>query len=670
MGNFFEQFHDAPETGAPSGTVNFFAKFHADEPKAPKLDKYQQAALDEQALLKAAGGSEGAGYTRRLAHGATLGADSTILAGLQTPLEMIKHGTADPREGYNYAKAREDKIMGDSRENTGLLGTLTEALGGGVSAGGLTKAGVTAARFLAPDAGILARAGAGAADAATFGGVSGAMEGNGLQERATNAAHGALVGGSVGYLAPGVAAAVKTLASPVVSQVAARLNPKGYAEAQVARALSEGKVDPSQISLDLLHAANERQGVYNVADAMGNSGQRMLSTVARSPGQGRTDVVNALEARQATQGRRVSNTLSEGFGTGETAAQTEARLTGARNTQADAAYGAVRQDAKPVDVTGTISHIDETLGPSADQMLSHPGSATTNDSIEGVLQGFRNRLARSNPENFTSIQRIREDMADAAQSAAQNGYGNRSRLIRNAVSKLDAAMENASSGHLAANKNFAQASRDIESVQAGRDASMRGRTEDTIPSFEAMNPNAQQAFRSGYVDPLIAQTQGSAFGVNKARPLLNDAFSDEAAAIAPGNSTMQRRLGREQRMFETRNQALGGSRTVDNLNDDAAMGVSPEVIGVLKHVVTGNFGGALSTAISAGKNALTGNTAAVRQEVANILLQSGRNIPANRMQDMVDKVLVRALHIAKLAENAGRGAVGGALTTVPGQQRR
>ena len=42
---------------------------------APPPDKYQQAALDED---KAIGGAD-AGFTRRLAHGATLGADSTIL---------------------------------------------------------------------------------------------------------------------------------------------------------------------------------------------------------------------------------------------------------------------------------------------------------------------------------------------------------------------------------------------------------------------------------------------------------------------------------------------------------------------------------------------------------------------------------------------------------------
>src|SRR4051812_20035580 len=73
-----------------------------------KPDKYQQAAIDERAALD---NPPDAGLTRRLAHGATLGADNTVLAAALTPFEMMKRGTMDPREGYNYAKAREDLIM-------------------------------------------------------------------------------------------------------------------------------------------------------------------------------------------------------------------------------------------------------------------------------------------------------------------------------------------------------------------------------------------------------------------------------------------------------------------------------------------------------------------------------------------------------------------------------
>ena len=66
---------------------------------------------------------------------------------------------------------------------------------------------------------------------------------------------------------------------------------------------------------------------------------------------------------------------------------------------------------------------------------------------------------------------------------------------------------------------------------------------------------------------------------------MNDAFRDEAAAMAPGNSPMQRRVAREQTMFETRGHALGGSRTMDNMNDDDALAVDP--VAAMTAIVTG-----------------------------------------------------------------------------------
>jgi hypothetical protein len=42
---------------------------------------------------------------------------------------MVKRGVG-PGEGY--AKAREDQILNDARQNTGALGSATEMLGGGL----------------------------------------------------------------------------------------------------------------------------------------------------------------------------------------------------------------------------------------------------------------------------------------------------------------------------------------------------------------------------------------------------------------------------------------------------------------------------------------------------------------------------------------------------------
>jgi hypothetical protein len=422
---------------------------------------------------------------------------------------------------------------------------------------------------------------------------------------------------------------------------------------------------PSQIADEIRAAANEGQGMFTAADAMGNSGQRLLATTARSPGQARTDVVNFLDNRQAGQGRRVSNALAEGFDSPQTAAQTEARLTAQRGADADAAYSAVRAGAGRTDVVPAINQIDRTIGTGPGQTLQ-----AANDSVEGVLRPFRERLARVNPDDFEAVQRIRFDMADAAQNARQSGYGNRAREIGNAVRELDAAMEAASSGYRQANRNFAQASRDIDAVGLGRQAATRGRTEDIIPEFQAQSLQGQGAYRAGYVDPLIQQAQGAAFGANKARPLINDAFADEAAAMAPGNPLMQRRIGRENTMFQTRNAATGNSKTVENANDDAAFGVDPTVIGnLIAQVGTGNFSGALRTMLGAGQNLMSGNTPAVRQAVADILLTRGGNVNAAQFERMLDETVRRVQRVQQIARSIGRGAAGGLAVTGPGQNR-
>jgi hypothetical protein len=628
---------------------------------APKPDQYQQAAIDEQASLKAKGIDPGAGLTRRLAHGATLGADSTIMAAAMTPLEMFKRGV-NPIEGYNYAKAREDQIMGDARKNTGALGTAAEVLGGGVSGAGLASGGVTAARFLAPEAGLLARSGASAVDAAGLGAFSGAMEGNGLAERGMNALKGGLLGGALGGATPGALALGGAALSPIISNIRARVNPEGFARSQVARGVSESGMTPAQIAGEIRTAANEGQGMFTAADAMGNAGQRMLSSTARAPGQARTDVVNFLEGRQAGQGRRISSALAEGFDSPQTAAQTEARMTAARDAAADAEYGAVRAGAGRTDVVPAINRIDRTIGTGPGQTLE-----AANDSVEGALRPFRERLSRVNPDDFEAVQRIRFDMADAAQNARQSGYGNRAREIGNAVRELDAAMEQASSGYRQANRNFAQASTDIGAVQQGRQAATRGRTEDIIPEFQGQSPAGQGAYRAGYVDPLIQQTQGAAFGVNKARPLINDAFEAEANAMAPGAPLMQRRIGRENTMFQTRNAATGNSKTAENLADDAAMGVDPTLVG---QVLSGNWSGALRSVIASGSNALSGNTPAVRQAVADILMTRGGNVNAAQFQRMIDETVQRIQQLQRLGRSMGRGAAGGLAVTGPGQTRK
>lgn len=636
------------------------------EPEAPPPDKYQQAALDDRAKLSGMGVDTDSGLARLGVQGATLNTADEILAGLRTPFEMIKRGTLDPREGYSYAKAQEDLALSEGRKKAGWAGTAADIGGGVLTGSSLARGGATAARFIGQNAGLVPRSIAAAADAGAMGAVAGAGEGNTLSERAGNAVTGAAIGGGVGAATPGVLKVAGAVLSPLTSNIRARVNPEGYAQSQVARAIMESSHSPQTIANEVALAAREGQGVYTVADAMGNPGQRMLSTTTRAPGPGRTEAVEFLDQRQAGQGRRISNALAEGFDSPRTAAQTETTLTAARDTASDAAYGSARNGAAPVDLSRVVANIDATLQPGVNQIV-RPQSNIANDSIESALQGFRSRLTdgRSMLTDYTAVERVRGDLSDAVQAAIRAGNGNRARLLGQALREMDAAMENASPGFRAANAAHRDASRTIEAVDTGRTAAARGRTEDTVPAFQGMTPAQQAAYRAGYVDPLISQTQGAAPGVNKARPLLNDAFQTEAGVMAPGNDVMQRRLARENTMFETRNHATGNSRAADNLADQGAMGVDPTLIG---NVLSGNWSGAARRLLSAGQNALTGNTPAVRQEVARILTMRGGNVTPQQMHQILDQAVNRVRAIQNIAAVMGRGAAGG-LAVAPATQR-
>ena len=567
-------------------------------------------------------------------------------------------------ENEKTIKSATDKYENDHPIETGIGKTF-------VGAGALAPLGATAlgarAMGMAGEAllpSMLKGAGSFGALNAGDAALRGDSVGNGLVAGALGGAAGPIAGRAIEAGINGVRAA----AAPIFANVKARVNPEGYAQSQVARAVSESGQTPAALGQAVADANAEGQP-FTLADALGNSGQRMLSTVTRAPGEGRTAAVNFLDARQAGQGRRVSNALSEGFNAPETAAQTEGRLTTARDAQADTDYGAVRGDAAPVDVSNVVDHIDGLVSP-----FGVPHDRIAPDGITGRMLAYRRMLSGGDTNldgsaarglnDFSAAQRVRQELSDEIQQARQSGAGNKARLLGGVLRQLDTSLENSSNGFRQANANFSQASRDIDAVGQGRDAFNRGRTEDTIPAFNALRPQAQQAFRAGYVDPAIAQTQGAAGGANKARPLLNDAFQQEAATIAPGNPLMQRRLAREQTMFETRAQATGGSRTADNLADAESMGVDPHLV---HSVITGNWHGAIGSALRAGHNALTGNTPAVRAAVGRMLLDRGVN-PTN-LQAAIGQTVQRIQFVQSMARGVGRGVGNGLVIAGPSHRQ-
>lgn len=491
------------------------------------------------------------------------------------------------------------------------------------------------------------------------GGALGAVAGAGEAETAEKIPQAGGIGALGGALVGGALPVAGEMISVPVSNLAARWNPQSYGARQVGRAIAESGQTPAAIDQALTQAAREGQDVFLPADVMGTAGQNLLSSVARAPGEGRQLATETLEQRQAGQGRRIANQLAQGFGEARTAQQAETAMTAARDAAADIAYPAARRGAGAVDLSPVIAEIDATLQPGATQ-IARPQSGIASDTSEAALESIRRRLTddRSTLSDYTAVERVRHDLSDMVNSAQRAGQGNRARLLRNVLRTLDRQMEQASPGFLQANREFAQATRDIEAIAAGRSAAMRGRPEDTIPAFQALSPQGQQAFRAGYIDPLQERVGGAAFGANKAREFTSEAFAREAQAMAPGADQLQRQLARENLMFATRTRALGGSHTADNLANAEALGVDPAMI---THAITGDWHGLLRGAMGSIHRGLTGNTPEVRRAIAEILL--ARNLPPGEFQRIMDQTvqsILRAQQAAQTISRTGAGLAGGA----------
>ncbi|TAX57110.1 hypothetical protein ELI01_18695 [Rhizobium leguminosarum] len=434
-----------------------------------------------------------------------------------------------------------------------------------------------------------------------------------------------LIGGAVGAAARPVTSLVGGTASAIGSMMG--FGNTTRAQNAIAEAIRRSGSSADEVANDLTRAAQQGQPEYMVADSLGNAGQRMLTGVARSPGDMRQQIAEQLQRRQAGQTDRLVNALSEGFDAPQTAAQTRTAMTDARNAAADTNYAAARQSAGAVDPTAAIEQADNFLQPGATGVMSNQTNIA-DDSIESAVRRARGYLTDGNSvlTDFNAALRAKRELDAMIERAAVNPSVQRELVpIRNA---LDDSLATASEPYAAARNQFRQESQAIGAIDEGTAAaSARTRAPDNIDRFQQMTPEQQQPFRVGYVDPLIARTEAASMSptTNKARALITGKTEQEFPAFAaPGRGdVMGERIAREQRMFETANQALGGSRTADNLADATdMMGFDPTMLGIAGNALTGNIRSAGMQALQQGVNAVQGRNQGTRDMIARMLMQS------------------------------------------------
>lgn len=597
--------------------------------------------------------------------------DKGIYAGDYNPLGMIARAMDAPfasdtkAADYEKALAEEraiDKSDAENRFGYRLGGQLVGGVTGGI---GLAKNGLSLAANAAERGAGLARvSGASLADGGILGMLQGFGSGEGgLYNRLENAAVSGTIGAALGGVAPGAVAGASKALKTAVAPFVAPFMPGTYTREMLATALRRAGKAPEDIANSMRAAADDGQDMFNVGDALGYAGERLTSTATRVPHDGRQDLAETLMARQAGQGERLANYLAEGFDTFDTAGRRIADRTAQRTAEANELYPAARADAGPVNVTPILEEIDQTLRPGVNQLVN-PRDRIANDSIEGALTRVRAMMSAGNSQvtDFDTLFRTKLDLDDMIQRAEGQGAGNRAHYLTRVKDLVDQALADASDQYTGARDAFARASRRIDAVDAGRDASrISRRAQDTIPEFEAMPPGEQMDFRAGYVDPLIARLEGASSSptTNKARMLQTPKYEAELPAFAAPErgGQLADRIAREQTMFRTANAGLGNSKTADNLADAADLNqFDPQVIGRL---VRGDPIGALTTGLAKLLGTATGQPPSVVHRLSQVLMETNPDVALEVLRGGADKLSqsdqLRARLVSALVSSGAAG---------------
>jgi hypothetical protein len=480
---------------------------------------------------------------------------------------------------------------------------------------------------------------------------------DGFMSRAQNALDAAPLGFALGAASPLLASAASGVVGGgynALRGLVDRVRGTGSertANRAIARVIERSGQTPDDIAASVRNAAAEGQPEFRLMDATGQAGQRAASAVVRRGDESAESLANFLRQRQMDQSTRVPAFVEDAFGANRTAAQTTAGLKSARKETADLAYEAAREGAAPVDIRGALSSIDR-------RTSGMVGSGVKSDSIDGKLLGYRERLAaQPGPDgvsrelsDFDRVLGVKQDIQDDIGAAVRAGRNNEARELKKLSDELDAALEQSSSMYRTANDGFREASRVIDAVDEGAMMARPGaRAADTTARFGAMNADQQGAARVGYADRLLAQLEANkAVTANKAAPFTSTKVAEEARAMTVNPDLFGRQISRETDMWGTMNRALGGSRTADNLIDDAmAIPESGPGRQAMMDALRLNIPGAATNLAIAVAPALRGQSAATRKLIADALMSADPEVALRAAaQTVKDQGVKRAIERA------------------------
>ena len=417
-------------------------------------------------------------------------------------------------------------------------------------------------------------------------------------------------GGAIGAGANILTRGASRIASPLVNNIKARLNPDQMARNQLIAALQKSGQSLDDFKAKFKSAREDGAGEFMVADALGKQGQSLASGVARQPGEGGQRLVEALNARQSGQASRVVNALDDAFKTG--------------GKTADEATAAMSQNIRATNNANFAKVPDEAVPPTTAMKLIQDGTKATREGakptkIERELSKYGDMIGSSQPTTQRMIS-IRKDVAGKASAAFRAGKKDLGTQLKNLQKAIDDDILAVSSTYREANAVASKLFGVRDQIAAGQTAATRGREQDIVNALRQQSPEQRAAFATGFADKNIEGIQRASEGVNTANRLTGQKFRDVSKELTEdGGEKLGRQIKRENDMFATRQRAAGGSMTANNQADQANVNASANFVTKL---LRNDTIGALGNVLRGGLNRTTGQTQKSRDALADMLMKT------------------------------------------------
>jgi hypothetical protein len=422
----------------------------------------------------------------------------------------------------------------------------------------------------------------GGAAGAGYGAASGAGEGNGIVDRATNAARSASIGGAFGAAAapvmdgamwlgrqarqniPGVDQAVTALSNvprAILQRVgigAGRIQPGQRAQEQADRILHRemnrgniqrgmGQPGPAANPDAILTEVQNRQalGVPAMPGDVTEPMRNLTSWSSRGMGPGQTRVVQALDARKASEANRVRQHVIDEFGpVGDPLLQVEQHMQRARE-QAAPMYRAAYNE--PMVVNDEIASIMRT--PAFQEAIPNAVRNIRNAQRDPMELGFRlhsdGTITAAETLSTEGFDQVIRAMRDNGRAAAEVNP-----LTGRVNNTTDSVHINARAGDLrqqlaAQNPAYREVTERYADDMAQRDAFQRGQDISSLTGHEinaqrrAMPENAQGSWSIGARTALADQASefGAKYPTGDTAANLRKALGDDVKQQAIGEMT-------------------------------------------------------------------------------------------------------------------------------------